>query len=269
MVTPAGFLLRAKISMNSIVESDEVWTVSHRELDEAPQRRERARAEAREGSLRMRAHRTEGTGVFAPKPPGTSTEAWERRRRHGIATFIHRWEIAAAYGSLTAAELQDALWLLGWFDSQPRRYQALRWYGGLLERDSRGAASVLAVLLGDADTRALAEFLHSTKDPLRNLPGVASPVTDEALRALGDDQLHWLHRWYRALQRYRFSDPAAAKYFALRPDYNPYSEKRWRRMLKESHGNPDVTFVSGPRPITEFQRVFQEEQRRGIGAPPF
>lgn len=70
----------------------------------------------------MREHRAHGTGVFAPAPAGTAKAKWEQRRRHGIAKFIHDWEIAAAYGALTAPEAQDALWLLGWFDSPPRRY---------------------------------------------------------------------------------------------------------------------------------------------------
>jgi hypothetical protein len=80
--------------------------------------------------------------------------------------------------------------------------------------------------------------------------------------------VHWIHRAVRAWQRYRFSEPTVAAYFALRPDYTPYSEKRWRRMLKESRGSPDAILLRAPNPDLRLQGVMREEQRRGIGAPP-
>jgi len=264
LTSPGNFALRAHYFEHNLNDRDELWTVPQQELDQAPQRQEQARAEAREATLRMREHRKQGTGVFAPKPAGTKNDKWEQGRRHGIAKFVYRWEIAAAYGPLTASELQDALWLLGWFDSRPRRYQALRWYMGLLERDAHGAADVLEQLARDPDTRELADFLRSTRDPLWRLPGNEGPITDETLRPLSDEQLHWLHRWLWATGLgCRFSDPAVAAAFALRPSYQPVSEKRWRRMLKSAHGDPDALLHGG----MELEVILREEHRRGIRPP--
>ena len=135
------------------------------------QRRSRGRARAAgqraqgrgAGHGPEREHRARGTGVFAPAPPGTPAEAWERRRRHGIATFVRKWETVAAYGPLDAAELRDALWLLAWFESPTRRHEALRWYTGLGERDAPGAAALRADLAKDADARALADYLATAR----------------------------------------------------------------------------------------------------------
>jgi hypothetical protein len=267
LATPSGFVLRVSYS-HSLRDWDEIWTVSQEELDRAPQRQEHARTEAHDVTLRMREHRSKGTGVFSPKPAGFTKEKWAQRRRHGLAKFLHQWEIAAAYGPLTSAELREALWLLGWFDSPPRRYQALRWYRGLLERDARGAAEVVEELTRDPDTQALADFLRKTRDPLWHLPGAEGPLSDETLRPLSDEQLHWVHRaLWAARLGCRFTDPLVAAVFALQPSYTPVSERRWRRMLKEMGGDLDATFLRPPNPDIDMQTILREEHRRGLAAP--
>jgi hypothetical protein len=139
---------------------DELWSVTDLELAGAPARRTAARQDARDATARMRRHRTAGTGVFASAPAGGPKDKWEKRRRHGIAKFVRKWEIAAAYGPLDAAELRDALWLLAWFDSSRRRDEAARWFGGLRARDAPGAAALLADFEKDPDTRGLAASLR-------------------------------------------------------------------------------------------------------------
>jgi hypothetical protein len=156
---PGRTLLRVAFS-EPLNEWDELWSVTDAELAGAPAQRAATRQDARDATARMRRHRTAGTGVFAPVPAGTSKEKWEKRRRHGIAKFLRRWEIAAAYGPLDAPDLRDALWLLAWFESAPRRDEAARWFGGLRARDAPGAAALLADFEKDPDTRGLAASLR-------------------------------------------------------------------------------------------------------------
>ena len=224
----------------------------------------------------MRRHRADGTGVFASKPATTTQEAWERQRRHGIATFIHKWEIAAAYGPLDATDLVDALWLLAWFESPARRYESLRWYTTLSKRDAAGAAALLAELGKDQDTRGLAEFLANTRDHLRDLLPLVLHITDETLRKLSDEQLHWLHRWYRANDGYRFSEPTVAAYFALLPYYTPMSERSWQKHLNDPAWlkDPDAPLLC-PVPgntsnllCPELRAIIRAENARGLGPPP-
>ena len=272
---PGGYLLRAAFE-DTLNYWEEVWEVSEAELAESPKRQAEAQKDARNATARMRRHRADGTGGFASKPATTTREAWERRRRHGIATFIHKWEIAAAYGPLDATDLADAFWLLAWFESPARRYESLRWYTTLIKRDATGAAALLAELGKDQDTRGLAEFLANTRDHLRDLLPLIPHITDETLRKLSDEQLHWLHRWYRARVGYRFSEPSVAAYFALLPYYTPMSERRWQRHLKDPIWlkNPDAPLlcrVPGNPPdlvCEELKAIIHAENARGLGPPP-
>jgi hypothetical protein len=160
---PGHTLLRVAFT-EPLNDWDELWSVTDADLAGAPARRAAARQVARDATARMRRHRTAGTGVFAPVPTDSPKEKWEKRRRHGIAKFVRKWEIAAAYGPLDAAELRDALWLLAWFDSAPRHDEAVRWFGGLRARDAPGAAALLADFEKDPDTRGLAALLADTRD---------------------------------------------------------------------------------------------------------
>jgi hypothetical protein len=250
----------------------EVWSVTDAELAGAPARRAAARQDAREATARMREHRAKGTGVFAPAPAGTPKDKWEKRRRHGIATFIHKWEITAAYGPLDAGDLRDAFWLLGWFDWPQRHFEAMRLYSGLQRRDAAGAAAVLADLEKDPDTRALAAFLKATPDHLRGLPDIWQ-ATDESLRALGNDQLLWLHRREWAEAGYHFSDPAVAAYFALIPGSAPMPDKRWKKLTADPAflKDPDAPLVAPAAPQSMkkdgLAAILRAERARGLAKP--
>ncbi len=250
----------------------EVWSVTDAEVAGAPARRAAARQDAREATARMREHRAKGTGVFEPAPAGTAKDKWEKRRRHGIATFIHKWEITAAYGPLDAADLRDALWLLGWFDSPPRRHEAMRLWGGLRERDAPGATAVMADLEKDPDTRALAAFLKATPDHLRGLPQIWQ-ATDESLRALSNDQLHWMHRREWGEAGYHFSDPAVTAYFAMIPACAPMPDKRWKKLTADPAflKDPDAPLVAPAAPKSMkkdgLAAILRAERARGLAKP--
>ena len=272
-----GYLLRMSFS-ETLNDWDVVWSVTDGDLDGAHGRCALAREDAREATKRMREHRARGTGVFALAPAGpggTDKAKWEQRRRHGIATFVHKWEIVAAYEPLAAADLRDALWLLAWFESPSRRYEALRWYGGLRGRDPKGAASLVAELEKDPDGRSLAAFLSTTRDHLRGLPEPAREIiSDRALAKLSNDELHWVHRALWGLQAgYRFRDPEVAAYFALLPGYTPMPEGRWKALVADPAWvkNPDAPLLRraapGDPPNANLETILRAERARGIGPP--
>ena len=274
---PGGYLLRMAFS-EPLSEWDVIWSVTDADLDAAVGRRTLARQDAREATKRMREHRARGTGVFAPPPAGPSgpaKEKWERRRRHGIATFVHKWEVVAAYGPLDVADLRDALWLLAWFESPSRRYEAMRWYGGLRERDQKGASTLVMELEKDPDGRSLAAFLSTTRDHLRGLPDPTREIiSDKALARLSNGELHWVHRALWGLQAgYRFRDPDVAAYFALLPGYTPMPESRWRKLVADPAWvkNPDAPLLRraapSDSPNANLEAILRAEHARGLGPP--
>ena len=274
---PGGYLLRMSL-FRPLSKWDVIWSVTDADLDAAAGRRAQARQDAREATRRMREHRESGSGVFAPLPAGsgvTAKEKWERRRRHGVATLVHKWEIVAAYGPLDVTELQDAFWLLAWFESPSRRYEAMRWYGGLRERDPEGSAVLVRELEKDPDSRLLAAFLSTTRDHLRGLPDPTRElISDKALAPLSDDELHWVHRALWGFQAgYRFRDPEVAAYFALLPGYTPMPEGRWKKLVADPRWleNPDAPLLRrtarADPPNANLETILRAEHARRLGAP--
>ncbi|HEY5962314.1 MAG TPA: hypothetical protein VIV60_37415, partial [Polyangiaceae bacterium] len=208
-------------------EWDEVFAISDAEVPRVGERFEKARSTAMEVTARLRAQCIEQSGVFSPQLLDARRKYARRiRRAASIRSSVHEWEIAAAFGPLATSDLRDALWLLAWLESPPRRLEALRWYLGLRDRDVRGSELLLDELRANANTTQLGDYLASAHDYLRLLPDVTDHiVTDEELQGVSDEDLRWLHLAQWAAQGgYRFSDPVVAAYFAQFSWYAPLPE---------------------------------------------
>jgi hypothetical protein len=221
---------------------DEIWAPTFAEVADESGRYERAHKEAQEDTARMREHRKRGDAVFAPPPAGTKKEKWEQRRRHGMARFLRKWEIVRVFRPWTAADLNDALWLLAWLDSPRRRYESLRVYDVVRASDPKGAAGVVEALASDPDTRALAEYLKTTKDYLRGLPAANEEMTPAMLSGLSSEQLLWLHRSIQVRARYQLEDPVVRQYFEGFGGYSPMSDRAWKKLTSDPawKKNPDA-----------------------------
>ncbi len=114
---PGRIVVRLHFEDDNLLSWEEVWAPTLAEVRDEAGRYEAARKEAEDATTRMREHREKGEAVFAPAPPGTRREVWERRQRHGMATFLRKWEIASIYRPLSTADLSEAMWLLAWLES--------------------------------------------------------------------------------------------------------------------------------------------------------
>jgi hypothetical protein len=187
-----------------------LWVVTFAEILDERGRADRTHKEAQDDTARMRAHRKAGDAIFAPPPAGTTKEKWEQRRRYGLARVIGKWATAAVFRPLSVAEFKDVLWLLAWFESPQRRHMALRWTEEARRRDPAGVAAVIDELGRDPDTKALADYLKTTKRWLRGLPSAGEEMTAELLRGLSAEQLAWLRRSIQARAGYHFEDAPCA-----------------------------------------------------------
>jgi len=240
------YVVRLSYSSRRILQAgDEIWAPTFAEVADEKGRYERALKEAQDDTARMREHRKQGDAVFAPPPAGTKQEKWEQRRRHGIARFLRKWEIVAVLRPLSAADLKDTLWLLAWLDSPVRRYESLRLYDGVRGRDPKGASAVVDALAADPDTRALAEYLKTTKDWARNLPMAGEELTPALLRDLSPEQLLWLRRSIQVRHGYHLDDPAVRQYFEGLGWYSPMSDRKWKKLTSDPawKSDPDAVLL--------------------------
>ena len=229
--------------LDSLDYWDAIWAPTFAEVADERGRYERAHKQAQDDTARMREHRKQGDAVFAPPPSGTKKEKWEQRRRHGIARFLRKWEIAAVLRPLSAADLKDTLWLLAWLDSPRRRYESLRLCDGVRSRDPKGAAAVVDELTRDPDTRALADYLKTTKDWLRGLPMAGEEMTPAMLRGLSSEQLLWLRRSIQVRAGYRLDDPVVRQYFEGMEWYSPMSDRAWKKLTSDPAWTKDPDAV--------------------------
>jgi len=266
------YVVRLHVSTGQLQAGDDIWAPTFAEVADEKGRYERALKEAQDDTARMREHRKQGDAVFAPPPAGTKQEKWEQRRRHGIARFLRKWEIVAVLRPLSAADLKDTLWLLAWLDSPVRRYESLRLYDGVRGRDPKGASAVVDALAADPDTRALADYLKTTKDWARNLPMAGEELTPAMLRDLSPEQLLWLRRSIQVRHGYHLDDPAVRQYFEGLGWYSPMSDKKWKKLTSDPawKTDPDAvllrTLKDDERGKQNLLLIKQAEARRQ--APP-
>lgn len=237
------YVFKMNYETGQLSDGDELWVVTFAEIADESGRVERTHKEARDDTARMREHRRRGETIFAPPPAGTKKEKWEQRRRNGLARFVAKWVTAAVYRPLSAAELKEVLWLLGWFDSPGRRLMALRWYEGVRRRDPAGVTAVLGDLERDPDTKSLADYLKTTKDWLHGLPSLSDEMKPETLRALSAEQLLWLRRSMQVRARYQIDDPAVKQYFQGLGQYNPMSDRAWQKLTSDPAWKTDPDAV--------------------------
>jgi hypothetical protein len=248
---------------------DELLVVTFAEVADERGRADRFHKEAQEATARMREHRKQGDGVFAPVPAGTKQEAWEKRRRHGIARFVLKWEIAGVFRPLSAAELKDALWLLAWFDSPLRRMEALRWTDAVRKREPQATAATVEELARDPDTRALVDYLKTTKDYLADTPVAFMPIDSAQLRSLSAEQLLWMHRWIQVHAGYHIDDTAVRQYFEGIGMYRPMSDRAWQKLIADPawKKDPDAHLLrvlekSNPLEMKNLAAILQAEAQR-------
>jgi hypothetical protein len=260
-----------------LIVVDDAIAVSHREIVDLNTRLARSRDKAWERTKTLREQYAARSGAF--KERGQS-EAARRRSRAAVARDALRlWEQARVFGSLSSAELRDALWLLAWLDAPTRRQEAMRLHLELRERDPAAAEAVVRELAADPGTQSLAVHLQTHNDPLRGLPSVTGcserRIAEGDLKNLSNESLLWLHRAQWAAQGcYRFSDPKVQKYFEGFAWYAPIPKDAWRVRVKKLRKNPDAPLLNKARTSIpadackeNLELILATERARGLSPP--
>ena len=260
-----------------LIVVDDAIALSHREIVDVNARLAPLRDKARERTKALREQYAGRSGAF--KERGESQGARKRSRAGAAREALKLWERARAFGSLSSAELRDALWLLAWLDAPTRRQEGMRLYLEFLERDPAAADAVVRELAADPETLAFAVHLQTRYDPLRGLPSVtgcsSQRIAEHALGNLSNEDLLWLHRAQWAAQGcYRFSDPRVQRYFDGFTWYAAISKDAWRSRVKKLRQSPDAPLLNKPRNSIpadackeNLELILNAERARGLSPP--